>query len=106
MEHLDTLQLIALAAALGWASGIRLYAVLFIVGALGYLGWFDLPEHLTVLAHPLVLCASGFMVFVEFFADKIQGVDMLEDLAHTLMRISAAEAPAAVACCDSSSARL
>ncbi len=37
MEHLDTWQLIALAAALGWASGIRLYAVLFIVGALGYL---------------------------------------------------------------------
>ena len=43
MEHLDTWQLIALAAALGWASGIRLYAVLFIVGALGYLDWFDLP---------------------------------------------------------------
>ena len=75
MDRLDTLQLIALAATLGWASGIRLYAVLFIVGGLGYLGWFELPEHLRILAHPLVLGASGFMVVVEFFADKIPGVD-------------------------------
>jgi len=95
VEKLDTLQLIALAAALGWASGIRLYAVLFIVGALGYLGWFDLPEHLTVLSQPLVLGASGFMLFVEFFADKIPGVDTLWDLAHTLVRIPAGAALAA-----------
>jgi len=95
MEHLDTWQLIALAAALGWASGIRLYAVLFIVGALGYLDWFDLPAHLRVLSHPLVLAASGFMLFVEFFADKIPGMDTLWDLAHTLVRIPAGAALAA-----------
>jgi hypothetical protein len=95
MEHLDTWQLIALAAALGWASGIRLYAVLFVVGVLGYLDWFDLPSHLRVLSHPLVLAASGFMLFVEFFADKIPGVDTLWDLAHTLVRIPAGAALAA-----------
>jgi hypothetical protein len=95
VQKLDTLQLIALAAALGWASGIRLYAVLFVVGALGYLGVFALPEHLTVLSHPLVLAASGFMLFVEFFADKIPGVDTLWDLAHTLVRIPAGAALAA-----------
>ena len=95
MEHLDTWQLIALAAALGWASGIRLYAVLFIVGALGYLDWFDLPAHLRVLSHPLVLAASGFMLFVEFFVDKIPGIDTLWDLAHTLVRIPAGAALAA-----------
>ena len=95
MEHLDTWQLIALAAALGWASGIRLYAVLFIVGALGYLDWFDLPAHLRVLVHPLVLAASGFMLFVEFFVDKIPGMDTLWDLAHTLVRIPAGAALAA-----------
>jgi Domain of unknown function (DUF4126) len=95
MDRLDTLQLIALAATLGWASGIRLYAVLFIVGGLGYLGWFELPEHLRILAHPLVLGASGFMVVVEFFADKIPGVDTVWDLAHTLVRIPAGAALAA-----------
>ncbi|HZI83201.1 MAG TPA: DUF4126 domain-containing protein [Casimicrobiaceae bacterium] len=101
MEGLDTWQLVALAAALGWASGIRLYAVLFIVGGLGYLGWFDLPPHLSVLAHPLVLAASGFMVFVEFFADKIPGVDTLWDVAHTLVRIPAGAALAGAVFGDS-----
>ena len=95
MNQLDTWQLIALAAALGWASGIRLYAVLFIVGAFGYLGWFDLPEHLTILSHPMVLAASGFMVFAEFFADKIPGFDSVWDVVHTLIRIPAGAALAA-----------
>jgi hypothetical protein len=95
MDRFDTWQLIALATALGWASGIRLYAVLFIVGALGYAGWFDLPQHLQVLAHPMVLAASGFMVFVEFFADKIPGVDTVWDLVHTVIRIPAGAALAA-----------
>jgi hypothetical protein len=101
MEHLDTWQLVALAAALGWASGIRLYAVLFIVGGLGYLGWTELPPHLALLAHPLVLWASGFMVFVEFFADKIPGIDTLWDVAHTLVRIPAGAALAAAVFGDS-----
>jgi hypothetical protein len=89
MNQLDTLQLIALAAALGWASGIRLYAVLFIVGAIGYAGWFEIPEHLRVLSHPMVLCASGFMVAAEFLADKVPGFDSVWDVVHTLIRIPA-----------------
>jgi hypothetical protein len=95
VDQLDTPQLIALAAALGWASGIRLYAVLFITGGLGYLGWFDLPAHLQILAHPMVLAASGFMVFAEFFADKIPGFDTVWDLLHTVLRIPAGAALAA-----------
>ena len=38
---LDTTQLLALAAALGWASGLRLYAVVFLTGLAGWLGWVD-----------------------------------------------------------------
>jgi hypothetical protein len=101
MNQLDTWQLIALAAALGWASGIRLYAVLFVVGAVGYAGWFDLPEHLRVLSHPIVLAASGFMVFAEFFADKIPGFDTVWDVVHTLIRIPAGAALAAAVFGDS-----
>ncbi|MDP2018815.1 DUF4126 domain-containing protein, partial [Hydrogenophaga sp.] len=68
---LGTPELLALAGALGWASGFRLYAVVFLVGAAGALGWMDLPTGLQVLQHPALLGASGFMLFVEFFADKI-----------------------------------
>ncbi len=38
-SHLDMPSLLALAAALGWASGFRLYAVVFIVGISGWAGW-------------------------------------------------------------------
>ncbi len=106
LTHFDTWQLVALAATLGFASGLRLYAVLFIVGAAGYLGWFDLPPGLAMLAHPLVLAASGFMCFVEFFADKIPGVDSLWDVVHTLIRIPAGAALAASVFGDSSSSAM
>jgi len=106
LAHFDTWQLVALAASLGIASGLRLYAVLFIVGAAGFLGWVDLPSGLAALAHPLVLAASGFMCFVEFFADKIPGVDSLWDVVHTLIRIPAGAALAASVLGDSSSAAM
>lgn len=93
--QLDTWQLMTIAAALGFASGLRLYAVLFIAGAAGWLGWVSLPPGLAVLAHPLVLAASGFMCAVEFFADKIPAVDTLWDAIHTLIRIPAGAALAA-----------
>jgi len=95
LSTLDTWQLIALATALGWASGIRLYAVLFVTGMLGFFGWVQLPSGLAVLSHPFVLAASGFMCFVEFFADKIPGVDTLWDAVHTVIRIPAGAALAA-----------
>ena len=76
-EGLDLTHLVALAAALGWASGLRLYAVVFITGAIGYLGWVPLPEGLKLLQHPLVLGASALMVLVEFVADKVPGLDTL-----------------------------
>ena len=93
--NLDTPQLLAIAAALGWASGLRLYAVLFLVGMAGWLGWVELPHGLQLLQHPLMLTASGLMLFVEFFADKIPGVDTLWDMIHTLVRIPAGAALAA-----------
>ena len=100
----DVWQLVAIAAALGWASGIRLYAVLFIVGGLGYLGWVPLPGSLSVLTHPFVLAASGFMFAVEFFADKIPGVDTVWDAIQTFVRIPAGAALAASVFGDGSAA--
>ncbi|MDI1275553.1 DUF4126 domain-containing protein [Polaromonas sp.] len=95
MQAMDTAQLMALAGALGWASGVRLYLVVLLTGLAGFMGWIQLPQGLHLLAHPVVLGASGFMVFVEFFADKIPGLDSLWDVVHTLIRIPAGAALAA-----------
>lgn len=91
----DAPQLLAMAAALGWASGIRLYAAVLLTGLAGYFGFVDLPHGLQVLQHPGVLVASGFMCFVEFFADKIPFVDTIWDTIHTVIRIPAGAALAA-----------
>ncbi len=95
MNSLDTAHLLAVAAALGWASGLRLYLVVVLTGAAGALGWVPLPAGLHVLQHPLVLGAAGLMALLEFFADKIPGVDSLWDVLHTLVRIPAGAALAA-----------
>lgn len=95
MESLDTAQLVAIASVLGFASGIRLYAVLFAVGLAGYLQWLPLPPGLQLLAQPWVLGASGFMMLIEFLADKVPAIDSLWDTVHTLIRIPAGAALAA-----------
>lgn len=94
-QLVDTPQLLALAAALGWVSGFRLYAAVFLTGIAGYLGWVQLPQGLQVLQHPAVLGASGFMLFVEFFADKIPFLDSVWDAIHTVIRVPAGAALAA-----------
>ncbi len=86
---------LAIAAGLAWGSGLRLYATLFLVGIAAYLGWVELPAHLNLLQNPMVLAASGFMSFIEFFADKFPWVDSLWDAVHTFIRIPAGAALAA-----------
>ena len=95
LQSLGTPELLALAAALGWASGLRLYLVVFVTGLLGWMNWLELPPGLQVLEHPALLGASGFMLFVEFFADKIPYVDSLWDLVNSVIRVPAGAALAA-----------
>lgn len=99
---MDALSTIALIAGLGWASGVRLYAVVFFLGVLHHFEIYALPTSLQVLAHPAVMAVSGVLFFLEFFADKIPGVDTLWDALHTFIRIPAGAilAAAAVATTD------
>lgn len=89
---LDMPQLLALASALGWASGFRLYAVVFLVGLSGSMHWIGLPPGLQILESPAMLLGSGVLLFIEFFADKIPGVDSLWDAIHSVIRIPAGAA--------------
>lgn len=93
--NLDTTHLMAVAAALGWASGLRLYAVVFFTGMAGHLGLVSLPSGLHVLQQPVILWASGAMLAIEFLADKVPWIDSLWDAVHTVIRIPAGAALAA-----------
>jgi len=80
---------LALTMGLAWASGINLYATLLTLGILANTGNIQLPPDLQIVANPLVLMAAGFMYCVEFFADKMPGVDTGWDTLHTFVRIPA-----------------
>jgi Domain of unknown function (DUF4126) len=85
----EIISIIALALGISWASGIRLYAAMLMLGLLGAGGYVELPPGLDILADPLVIAAAGFMYAVEFFADKTPGVDTGWDSLHTFIRIPA-----------------
>ncbi|MEM5787768.1 MAG: DUF4126 domain-containing protein [Syntrophobacteraceae bacterium] len=87
--------MLSLALALGWASGLNLYATMLMLGILGSTGSIVLPPGLLILTHPAVLMAAGFMYVVEFFADKVPGVDSGWDVLHTFIRIPAGSVLAA-----------
>lgn len=86
---MDSLSQLALAGGLAWASGIRLYATILVVGLLGRYGWLQLPEPLLVLQHGWVLAAAAVMGLGEFLADKVPGFDSVWDAVHTFVRIPA-----------------
>jgi Domain of unknown function (DUF4126) len=92
---------IALALALAWGAGIRVYVVLFLCGLASQMGWIELPGKLSLLSHPLVLGASGFMLAVEFLADKLPWIDSVWDAVHTFIRIPAGAALVTLAFSDS-----
>jgi hypothetical protein len=90
MQQLDQIaSIIALSMGAAWASGINLYAAILMLGLMGSTGNIDLPPGLEILSDPLVLIAAGIMYCVEFFADKIPGVDSSWDLMHTFVRVPA-----------------
>ena len=97
---MDSLQTVALAGGLAWASGMRLYAVVFLAGLLGRLDYLHLPASLQVLENPWVLGLSGLLLLVEFLADKIPVVDSLWDSVHSFIRIPAGALLAALALGD------
>lgn len=102
--ELQVLQSVALASLLAWASGLRLYLVVFAVGLAGYLGYIELPAGLKVLQHPWVIGAAGFLLLMEFLVDKLPGIDSLWDALHTFIRIPAGALLAAGATGDTLSA--
>ena len=97
---MDITQTIALTMGVAWASGINLYAAILMLGYMGTTGNIDLPPGLEILADPMVMVAAGVMYCVEFFTDKVPGVDTGWDGISTFIRIPAGAILAAAAIGD------
>lgn len=88
-EYQQLISVISLTMGVAWASGINLYAAILVLGLGGASGGIVLPESLEMVQSPPVIMAAGLMFAVEFFADKIPGVDTGWDALHTFIRIPA-----------------
>ncbi|HEX6734874.1 MAG TPA: DUF4126 domain-containing protein [Azonexus sp.] len=97
---MDLVETIALASGLAWASGLRLYLVVFLAGVLSHFGYLHLPETLALLQHPLVIGSAGLMAVAELVADKVPAFDSLWDSIQTFIRIPAGALLAAFALGD------
>jgi len=86
---MGVLETLTLALGASWASGINLYAAVAILGVLDAMGFITLPENLQIISSPLVIGAAILLYALEFFADKIPGVDSIWDALHTFIRIPA-----------------
>lgn len=86
---METIEAISLTLGVAWAAGINLYAAILVLGYLGGTGSVELPPDLQILTDPMVMLAAGFMYCVEFFADKVPGLDTGWDVLHTFIRIPA-----------------
>ena len=58
---MDTIQIIALTMGTAWASGINLYAAIFMLGLMGTTGNVVLPDEMQVVMDPLVMSVAGLM---------------------------------------------
>jgi len=86
---MDAITSFALASGLSWASGLRLYLTVFIVGLLSKYGYIHLPESLHILSNPVVIGVAGLFAVIEFLADKIPYVDSAWDSIQTFIRVPA-----------------
>ena len=94
------LETLVISMGVAWGCGINLYAAVATLGILGASGNIVLPGELVILSDPLVIGAASVMYAVEFFADKVPGVDTGWDAIHSFIRIPAAAVLAAGAVGD------
>src|ERR1041385_7245807 len=83
-------RLVAFLVAVSFAAGLNVYATVAVLGLLSRWGWVTLPAALSPVDQWWVIGAAAALFAVEFFADKIPGVDLLWNALQTFVRIPVA----------------
>lgn len=72
---MDLLGLIALAAGVSWASGLRIYLVVLLLGIVEHFHWLAMPRGASLFADPWVLVVAALLASFEFVVDKVRRFD-------------------------------
>jgi hypothetical protein len=87
---LAMLAALGLAMGMSYASGLRLYATVAVLGLLQHYGVIHLPASLGILGNPIVITIALALYAMEFFADKVPYVGSVWNAVHTFIRPPAA----------------
>jgi hypothetical protein len=82
--------LLGLIVAVSFAAGLNVYATVATLGLLAHAGVLDLPSGLQIISTWWVIGAAGVLFVIEFFADKIPGLDLFWNALHTFVRVPVA----------------
>jgi hypothetical protein len=85
----DLTTAIITALGLAGAAGLNAYVPLLVVGVLGRTGVLDLPAPYDALASWPVIAVLGVLLAIEVLADKVPGVDSVNDVVQTVVRPAA-----------------
>jgi len=84
-------ELLQIGQAFGLAvpAGLNAYIPLLVVGIAANLKLIELNDPYTILADPWAILIIVVLLAIEFFADKITGVDHINDILQTVVRPAA-----------------
>ncbi len=85
-----TLAALGLAVGMSYASGLRLYATVAVLGLLQRFGVIHLPAALGILSNPIVIAIALALSVLEFLADKVPYFGSVWNAVQTFIRPPAA----------------
>jgi Domain of unknown function (DUF4126) len=80
------LQALGFAVGVSYASGLKLYATVAVLGLLQHFSFARLPSSLGFLGNPIVIAIALALFALEFFIDKIPYVGSAWNAFHTFIR--------------------
>jgi hypothetical protein len=84
---METLRLFATLLPLAVSSGLNLYATVLVAGLSIQFKWIEgIPPQLEILGSWPVIIIAGIFFLMEALADKIQFIDNIWDIIHTVVR--------------------
>lgn len=86
MDPVSAVTALITGLGLAGAAGLNAYVPLLVVGLLGRFGVMDLSAPYESLTETPVLVVLGVLLAIEFFADKVPGVDSVNDVVQTVVR--------------------
>ncbi len=86
---MDPVTAVITGLGLAGAAGLNAYVPLLVVGLLGRLGVLHLSAPYDSLSDTPVLIVLGVLFAIEFLADKVPGVDSVNDVVQTVVRPAA-----------------